>query len=50
MLQFLKKLKLHTKLVPEIVHYVKQVNFLGLWERQQRKIGTIGGQNKNYII
>ena len=50
MLQFLKKLKLHTKLVPKTVHYVKPSKFFGLQERQRKKIESVGRQNKNNII
>ena len=38
-LQFLKKLKLHTKLVPETVHWVKPCYFFGRRERQWKKWG-----------
>ena len=50
MLQFLKKVKLYTKLVPETVHQVKPNYFFWSTGRTAKKVGSIGWQNKNNII
>ena len=50
MLQFLKKLKLQIKLVPETVHQLKPSYFFWSTGKTAKKIATIGRKNKNNII